>query len=387
MLEQDLQLRELAATAHGYELNRNGGNYVKGSYYSMDKKTSVAIEYEQMKREASARGTKVNISELAKRCNVGWKYANKVAKEIECRGTVVDPSTAYDEREVPRGPGSKSFDTRDCFVLLFLYLTEPSRTLSDYVHWLAYYTGTIVDRSTVSRWFLHAFPISGGLLRVNQVPIDKFKPNNIERAIEYLTILTYISPELIIYGDEKLLKGQELFNRKTRRNVLTGFVPPCFVNSDFRNTYALTGFCSIDRRKPAVCYDIHDGVNDSIEFEATLFDAIGKGYIRRGNVLVLDRAQIHLGKCNVDLQEYMWGRQGILLLFLPARTPEWNPIELVWNTLVQRLKRIPLSVLRGIDKDAVALAASHLLSCMTHDDVEGFYRHTARHNGLFMDNM
>lgn len=76
-------------------------------------------------------------------------------------------------------------------------------------------------------------------------------------------------------------------------------------------------------------------------------------------------------------------RQGILLLFLPARTPEWNPIELVWNTLVQRLKTIPLSILRGINKDAVALAASHLLSRISHDEVEGFYRHTKRHNGLF----
>ncbi|KAL3801453.1 hypothetical protein ACHAWO_002165 [Cyclotella atomus] len=66
MLEQDLQLRELAATTHGYELNRNGGNYVRGSYYSMDKKTSVAIEYEQMKREASARGTKVKNQRVGK---------------------------------------------------------------------------------------------------------------------------------------------------------------------------------------------------------------------------------------------------------------------------------------------------------------------------------
>ena len=110
---------------------------------------------------------------------MSWGYANKVAKEVDLRGTVTDPSIAYEEREGPRGPGSKSFSTRDCFVLLFLYLAEPSRTLSDYVHWLAYCTGTIVDRSTVSRWFLHAFPHSGSLLRVNQVPIDKFKPNNI----------------------------------------------------------------------------------------------------------------------------------------------------------------------------------------------------------------
>ena len=174
----------------------------------------------------------------------------------------------------------------------------------------------------------------------------------------------------------------ELFNRKTRRNVITGVAPPNYVDSDFRNTYSITGFCSVNPNKTPVCFEIHDGTNDSEDFESTLFDAIHKQFIGAGDVLVLDNAAIHVGGNNSDLQDYLWRSQGVLLLLLPARAPEWNPIELVWNTLVQRLKRIPLSILRGINRHAAAVAAKEVLSGISHEDVWGFYRHCERHKGI-----
>ena len=374
------EIRELNAQLHGYELNNNDGMYTRGSYYNHQKKSSVGVEYEVMKA-TSASGV-VNISELARKCKVGWTFAKKVADEMETEGAVVDPAESYKGRTIQRGPGSKSLDSRDCFILMYLYLEEPSRTLSDYAHWLCYYTGTLVDRSTISRWFLDAFPISGRLCSVDKVPIDKFRPDNILRAYEYVSIIVHIAPERLVYGDEKLLKGQELFNRKTRRNVITGVAPPNYVDSDFRNTYSITGFCSVNPNKTPVCFEIHDGTNDSEDFESTLFDAIHKQFIGAGDVLVLDNAAIHVGGNNSDLQDYLWRSQGVLLLLLPARAPEWNPIELVWNTLVQRLKRIPLSILRGINRHAAAVAAKEVLSGISHEDVWGFYRHCERHKGI-----
>jgi hypothetical protein len=87
---------------------------------------------------------------------------------------------------------------------------------------VAFLTGTSVSESTVSRFFNHGFPIRGGLCRPNLVPIDKFKPENIERAFEYLQVLAQIAPHRLVFGDEKHLKGQDLFNRKNRKNPMTG---------------------------------------------------------------------------------------------------------------------------------------------------------------------
>ena len=60
--------------------------------------------------------------------------------------------------------------------------------------------------------------------------------------------------------------------------------------------------------------------------------------MRADGILVLDNAANHTGKENSVLEEWMWEYHQIYVLFLPARTPEWNPIELVWNCLEERLK-------------------------------------------------
>ena len=89
--------------------------------------------------------------------------------------------------------------------------------------------------------------------------------------------------------------------------------------------------------------------------------------------MVLDNATAHTGKDNTVLQEYLWETYGIFLLFLPARAPEWNPIEQVWKCLVQRLKKLPLSLCREVGQHATAYAAIEILSDITHDEVRRFY--------------
>ena len=73
-------------------------------------------------------------------------------------------------------------------------------------------------------------------------------------------------PIRIKYGDEKHLKGQELFNRPTRRDPLTGERPPMLVPPDFRNTYTIIGFCGLDKRTTAVhaCIIEENGVMPNI---------------------------------------------------------------------------------------------------------------------------
>ena len=204
----------------------------------------------------------------------------------------------------------------------------------------------MVHRNTISRFFLNAFPHRGGLCRPCLVPFDKFRPCNAERAVEYIDFLSCLDPRRVKFGDEKHLKSGEVFTRKSRRHVITGEVPFMMALPDFTNRYTLTGFCSIDPRTPAVWCSIHESTNDADQFALELEYAIQSRFLLAGDVLVLDNAQIHSGRENSVLEDYLWRNYGIFLLFLPARCPEWNPQEQVWRHLVMNLRQYPLNAIR-----------------------------------------
>ncbi len=60
---------------------------------------------------------------------------------------------------------------------------------------------------------------------------------------------------------------------------------------------------------------------------------------------------------------------------IARHTPELNPIELLGNTLMQRLKHFTLSDNYGPHAHRVAPAAEILMSEFTHEDMDACYRH------------
>ena len=149
------------------------------------------------------------------------------------------------------GPGSIILDQSDCFALYCLYRRQPTQSLRSYVYELYPIRGTIVSGSIVSRWFNHAFQIRGGLCVPNLVPYDKFRPRNIEKAVEYIKALARVNPSRLKYAGEKSLKGREIYNKLARQNPLRGIVLPTMTDPDLR-TYYIIGICGISRRSTPV---------------------------------------------------------------------------------------------------------------------------------------
>lgn len=118
-------------------------------------------------------------------------------------------------------------------------------------------------------------------------------------------------------------------------------------------------------------YRITDTSVDAELFSLEIESAIAHRYLQAGDVLILDNAANHTGKDNTVLEEWLWTEHMVLVLFLPARTPEWNPIELMWNCLVQRLKYFDISQLTGSHR--VVKAAASVLDQITHDEIYRFY--------------
>ena len=88
-------------------------------------------------------------------------------------------------------------------------------------------------------------------------------------------------------------------------------------------------------------------------------------------MLILDNAANHMGKDNSMLKEWLWEELMVLVLFLPARAPEWNPIELMWNCLCQRLKYFDFLTLLGSHR--IVAAAATILDKITHEEIFRFY--------------
>ena len=355
----------------GVKRNRNGGYYEPGKQYDLCKKVRVAELY--LSRSMDEGGGRPNISKLATDCHVGRAFVTKIEGELYAEGRVIPPDeiklNMVNNRQL--GAGAISLDPEDCFVLYQLYRKHPTRSLKSYVRELYYYTGTIVSESTVSRFFNHGFPIKGCLCKANLVPYDKFRPANIEKAVQYLRYLVQFDPRRVKYADEKSIKGRHIHNKKARRDVLTGIVPATMTDPDLTNRYSLIGICSISSRVTPVKFRITKATVTAELFALEIEDAIVKGFLRAGDVLVMDNAANHTGKENGVLDEWLWEEHQITVLLLPARTPEWNPIELLWNCMDQRLKTVDWSQLRGSDK--AAHAAALVLTKITHREVESLY--------------
>jgi hypothetical protein len=63
-----------------------------------------------------------------------------------------------------------------------------------------------------------------------------------------------------------------------------------------------------------------------------------EGTLSRGDIFVVDNCTVHNLGDNVGIQETLFSLHGILMINLPPYHPEFNPVEFVFHTLVQRLK-------------------------------------------------
>ena len=91
--------------------------------------------------------------------------------------------------------------------------------------------------------------------------------------------------------------------------------------------------------------NVGENNHDSVSFRLFIEEAIATAWLRPYDILIFDKATIHQQGYNGDLANLLWNSPAldgeplrILLLPLTTRSPELNPIELVWNIMVQRVK-------------------------------------------------
>ncbi len=274
-------------------------------------------------------------------------------------GLLVNQKTMV--KSILQGKGSISISDKDGLILLRMQWENNQHTFHDCRQGLYQATGKLVSWPTICQWFLKANRIKGNVQMLNQVPVDKLKPDNVLRAVEYAELIDMLPTINIKFADEKHLKGQEVFNRYGWRCPLTGELEPVIVDPDFRNLHTIIGCCGIAPDALPFYFWMHDGTNDAFTFSEFVYSMVVDGFLRNGDVLVIDNASIHCYRDSAVLEDK------ILLIFMPAHSPELNPIELMWNILVQHLRRVPLTGRHTLERNA--LAAKDIMDTFMHSKV------------------
>jgi hypothetical protein len=156
---------------------------------------------------------------------------------------------------------------------------------------------------------------------------------------------------------------------------LTGRVPAIPVSGDFREAYNLFAIISTNPNKPyPVDYMIGRVNGNAASFVAFIKYLIGTSCFAHNEILVMDKAAIQTGAEAVIVEDLLWDivvdgePLHVLVVYLPARIPELNPIELLFHILARRIRSFRYRM-AGPCNAAVVCQMTRVLNKITLDTV------------------
>jgi hypothetical protein len=323
--------------------NQNGGYFHPGRIYDLPKKMEVAEIYIEM--FWSMYPEKPSRECVAVRARVSPSFAEKVMKELAETGHVLDPEWIKQSWNKSRGIGSCLSTEEDIF-LLSLRLEAPQRPNIDYIRQLEQYYGTTVSTGFITNWFKKKFPFPGSFRKANLIPLDKFKQRNILRFLQYKKKMDLLWDHTKWnFLDEKHIVNKDAIPTTGRADPLTGYIDFIPVTGDFRESYNIFAIISANPAKPRpVQYRIDQENGTASTFVRFIMALIISGFFVHEEVLVMDNARIHTGGEADSVETLLWetlidGKPlNVLVVYLPTRSPELNPIEFVFHILTRRIR-------------------------------------------------
>jgi transposase len=361
--------------------NANGGWYQSGKVYNMPKRLEIGYIYLDLCIDQWPNG-RPSQRELAAKAKVCQQTARKIIMELENTGSLTDPELTNSERMRDREKQYYLDPTEELF-LLALRSEKPARPNREYVAHLATYYGTVVSTTFISEWFQTRFDHKGSFRKPNLVPLDKFRQENVIRFIEYkLKCQMLFDHSRFCFIDEKHLVNSDSVPKKLRCCPLSGrmdFIP---VSGDFRESYNLIACISGNplKERPLV-YTIGKENGTAAAFVAFCEMMVLSGWLRHDEIIVMDNAAIHTGGDSDDLERFSWetvvgGRPlHILVIYLPTRSPELNPIELIFHIFSRRVTSYRLRHDAGPVDRAIIRYGTQVLNNISYETILRCFRH------------
>ena len=159
----------------------------------------------------------------------------------------------------------------------------------------------------------------------------------------YLSVISDYS--VFNFLDKKHFAKGDCFSYRGRADPLTGILEGIPVDGNFRESQTLMACVSPNAMKDKhVFYTVAKETNNAYSFMAFVELMVLYRFLRHNEVLVMDNAPIHTGGVATSVEDFLWNHEvdgeplRILVLFLPTRAPELNPIELIFHILVRRMQ-------------------------------------------------
>ena len=257
--------------------------------------------------------------------------------------------------------------------LYHLYQTLPTRPLEGGdVDEFMRATGIKISQTFVSNWF-NSGPFKGNMRKTSKF-LAKHSPENVQRMAEYIQFMRSIQDHRrVVFADEKSMQEIDIYGT-VRSDPRTGFVPNHSCNANSKNRYNIFAAVTIKHDVNPVEYFFGDEHGTSFVFTEFVFHLLRRGTLRRGDIFVVDNCTGTIqftGECKF-LQELLWEIHGIRMVPLLAYCPELNPTELVFRTLVERLKA-NLARTRSNTNADFQLEVERILQEITHRDTYSYF--------------
>jgi transposase len=318
---------------------------MRGKRYGAERKFQVYSVYVEL--VTAGQGLEPSARAVAREAKVNHHYAGKVINELRAFGHIIDPTC--EERAVNQGRKKvvHKLTAEEEIFLLALRTENHKRQLKDYKHELLVNFGTDVSVGFLHNWWLRRFDNRGSLRKACLVPLDKFRPKNILRYFEFRECIDELDNHFLFnFLDEKHIVNSDAVDTRVRADPLTGRVESIPVSGNFRDTYNILAAISANPEKQTpVEYAIGKENGTAASFLAFIEYLIVKNWFRHNEVLIMDNAAIHAQGAAEIVEELLWSTEidgrplHVLVLYLPTRSPELNPIELIFHVLARRLKQ------------------------------------------------
>ena len=242
-----------------------------------------------------------------------------------------------------------------------LYVRNPSKPTAGYVQDLFDRFGVTVSNTTIHRWFMTIGPFKGTMRVTSRFPGSRNSSTTILQLQRYLDFVVAVDDSSkFVFADEKPMKEIDIYGT-VRRDPYNGSTPPQIVKANSKNRYNILAAVTVKGGlvRPLEFVVLQQCTTSAIflQFVRVLLE---EGTLSRGDIFVVDNCTAyHMGD-NVGIQETLFSLHGILMINLPPYHPEFNPVEFVFNTLVQRLNSKKLEYNSGNTEDFVTTIHNEL---------------------------
>ena len=315
--------------------NENDGIYGNGEAYDIAKKLEVLTIYYEVANETIGRIT--SVQEVARRVKVSKTFVYKILAEFRLLGYLEDPTFAMERAALLMRRRTKIHPEASLFLLALRYEND-LRPLITYREELLKEMGLNVSVSTIDCFFKTRFDFAGNLRKPNLVPLDKWKPANIEAYHRFMTIIAPLNHWKFHFLDEKHIVNKDCQGNRVRADPLTGAVRCIKVSGNFREAYNMIAIISANPVKPQpINYILGKENGTAAVFTAYIKQLIAYRWFEHGDILIMDNASIHTGAEASIVADLLWTVKldvrplHVLVVPLPTRSPELNPIELVFH--------------------------------------------------------